>query len=169
MRICDFRPSPMRNHATSREVARSRILCKPVLHRRAFYACQRTPRRPKRTKAITPKAEIGKNADGGRQGLGRVRFLARLEAIRVAVKDGYPLRMIYEAQQRDGLEISYSQFARYVTQFVHAAGDATPIRRGKGTVAARGGDQVRPAKSAASTPPGFRYRPTQGDADDEIV
>jgi hypothetical protein len=159
----------MPKRALSREVARKRILCKPVLHERAFYASQRTPRPPKRTKAITPKAEIGKNADQGRQGLGRVRFLARLEAIRVAVGQGYPLRMIYEAQQRDGLGISYSQFARYVNQFVHAAGDATPARRGTGTVGARGGDQVRPPKSAVSAPPGFRYRPTQGDGDDEIV
>jgi len=98
-----------------------------------------------------------------------VRFLARLEAIREAVRQGYPMQMIYETQQREGLEISYSQFTRYVNQFVHATGDATPTRRGKGTAGERAGDQVGPAKSAVSAPPGFRYRPAQGDGDDEIV
>jgi hypothetical protein len=159
----------MRKHALSREVARKRIPCK-------LYAISvnSTPTsvhhaRRKRTKAITPKAEMGKSAHEGRQGLGRVRFLARLDTIREAVGKGYPLRMIYEEQQRNGLEISYSQFARYVNQFVHAAGDVTATRRNKGPGGERAGDQADRAKRPVGAPSGFRYRPAQGDGDDEIV
>ena len=160
MRISDFFLLPVRNHAFSRAVARKRILCKPVLHRRAFYAYQRTPGPQERTKAITPKAEIGKES---RQGLGRVRFLARLEPIRVAVGKGYPLRMIYE-EQRETLGISYSQFARYVKQFVHVAGEAVPSRREKGTASPRG-RHLAPATKERAGPVGFRYQPTKGDDD----
>ena len=123
--------------------------------------------RPERTKAITPKAEIGKNAHERRKGLGRVRFLARLEAIREAVRQGYPVQMIYETQQREGLGISYSQFTRYVNQFVHASGEVMPLRHQKGTTVARSGDQASPAKGVVNTPPGFRYQPVKGD--DELV
>ena len=94
-----------------------------------------------------------------------MRFLAQLEPICTAIRQGYPLRIIYE-ERRDGFGISYSQFIRYVKQFVHAAGEATPTRRGKGAIGARGGDQVPPAKGGAiSAPSGFRYRPTPGDDD----
>lgn len=119
--------------------------------------------RRKGPKAITPKAEIGKDGPESRQGLGRVRFLARLEPIRAAVGKGYPLRMIYE-EQRDSLGISYSQFARYVNQFVHAAGEAVPSRRGKGTASPRG-RHLAPATKERAGPVGFRYQPTKGDDD----
>jgi hypothetical protein len=106
-----------------------------------------------------------KNQPEARQGLGRVRFLARLDPIREAVARGYPLQVIYD-EQRVGLRISYSHFARYVRQFVYAADVPAPNRRSKGKVGARGGDLVPPAKGGAtSVPPGFRYRPTPGDDD----
>lgn len=121
-----------------------------------------------RNKKPTPRAdkEIAKS-ELPRRGLGRVRFVARLESIRAAVAQGYTLRMIYEAQL-DGLGIGYSQFVRYARQFVRRSAEATPNGQGKArTAASRVPDQAQAPKGALGAPSGFRYQP--GKADDELV
>lgn len=51
------------------------------------------------------------------RGQGRVAFLARVEDFRKMVEAGHPLLGIYESNAGD-LGISYSQFARYVAQYI---------------------------------------------------
>ena len=49
--------------------------------------------------------------------LGRIRFMAHLEKVRKYLEAGYSLIVAYEDLQ-PRLEMSYSQFARYVGQFI---------------------------------------------------
>jgi hypothetical protein len=49
--------------------------------------------------------------------LGRIRFMAHLEKVRKYLEAGYSLIVAYEELQ-SRLEMSYSQFARYVGQFI---------------------------------------------------
>ena len=51
------------------------------------------------------------------RGAGRVAFLARIEAIRQAIGEGYTLTAVYSDHEKH-LGISYSQFARYVSKFI---------------------------------------------------
>lgn len=51
------------------------------------------------------------------RGAGRVAFLARIEAIRKAISEGYTLTAVYSDHEKH-LGISYSQFARYVSKFI---------------------------------------------------
>jgi len=53
--------------------------------------------------------------------LGRVRFFAHLERVHKALEAGYSLIVVYE-ELHARLEMSYSQFARYVNQFITQAG-----------------------------------------------
>lgn len=53
-------------------------------------------------------------------GAGRVAFLARKAAIEKMIGEGYPLIFIYEKHSRE-LNISYSQFARYVRKFIRSS------------------------------------------------
>lgn len=51
------------------------------------------------------------------RGAGRIAFLARKEEIVKMIEEGYPLLRIY--QKHEGkLNISYGQFARYVSKFI---------------------------------------------------
>jgi hypothetical protein len=52
-----------------------------------------------------------------RTGMGRVAFKARLQDIQKDVDAGYPLTIIYE-KHKDGLGITYSQFARYAQRYI---------------------------------------------------
>jgi hypothetical protein len=52
-------------------------------------------------------------------GAGRVAFLARKAAIEKMIGEGYPLIFIYEKHSRE-LNISYSQFARYVRKYIRS-------------------------------------------------
>lgn len=54
---------------------------------------------------------------GTRKGAGRVAFLARKEQFRELLEAGHPQLAIYEEHGTD-LGISYSQFNRYIKQFL---------------------------------------------------
>jgi hypothetical protein len=84
------------------------------------------------------------------------------------MSQGYSLSMIYEAH-REGLGISFSQFARYAKRFVNPPQvQSKPVR--PVTIATRGSKPERiraPKKAAVIAPTGFMYQPTLWD--DDIV
>ncbi len=51
------------------------------------------------------------------RGAGRVAFLARQEGIKKMTEEGHPLLSIYQKYEGD-LNISYSQFVRYVGRYI---------------------------------------------------
>lgn len=109
-------PCPAAKEAPSRGVACRRILCNVVLYESSVYPV----RVHKRSEPLHQRWMQERPRQGSpsvRPGLGRVRFPPRLEEIRVAVEQGYPLRVIYEAQH-EAVAINYSPFVRYVAQFV---------------------------------------------------
>ncbi|NNM59268.1 MAG: hypothetical protein HKM04_05585 [Legionellales bacterium] len=54
---------------------------------------------------------------GTKRGLGRVTFLAKQGLISEAIEAGWPLTLIYE-KHAEKLNISYSQFSRYVARYI---------------------------------------------------
>ncbi len=109
------------------------------------------------------------------RGAGRVAFLARIEAIRKAISEGYTLTAVY-SDHATHLGISYSQFARYVSKFIShqeqrthrndhdqvtgQAGTVAPIGCDAGAGADPGAVPAvqpgQPAKPAAKPKPGQR-------------
>jgi len=61
--------------------------------------------------------EVPTSPSGVRHRVGRVRFFAARERIRADLEKGYSLIVIYERHRAD-LQFSYSQFSRYVAQFL---------------------------------------------------
>ncbi|MCC8940334.1 hypothetical protein H8A99_28715 [Bradyrhizobium sp. Arg68] len=82
-----------------------------------------------------------------RRGAGRVAFLARVEDFRKMVEAGHPLLGIYESNAGD-LGISYSQFARYVAQYIPRSPSHEPRQQPHQPVA-----QPAPATSVAPPAP----------------
>lgn len=127
------------------------------------------------------------------RGAGRVAFLARVDAIRKAISEGYTLTVVYNDHQKH-LGISYSQFARYVSKFISQdkrtprndhAQDTDPTRAagpiGAGGVAhgTAGDSAVQPGPAAQPAappkpkpkpgqPPGFTHDPLASDRRDLI-
>jgi hypothetical protein len=58
-----------------------------------------------------------RTSDRVKRKLGRVRFMAHLEKVRRLLQNGYSLIGAYDELQ-PRLDMSYSQFTRYVAQFV---------------------------------------------------
>jgi hypothetical protein len=61
------------------------------------------------------------------KGMGRVVFIAHLDAIRAELDAGWPIKAVFQ-KRADKLAISYAQFARYVDKIVrgNARGRAAP-------------------------------------------
>lgn len=105
----------------------------------------------------------GKKPQSG-PGAGRVAFIARLDKIQTAVREGHPLVTIYRQlggeDQKNGLGISYSQFARYVSKYVRSSQRHEPISTlpapdaGKHAPAATRGQHESPAPPGAGSKPG---------------
>jgi Family of unknown function (DUF5338) len=89
---------------------------------------------------------------------GRVRFFAIRDRVRAALDEGHSLIVIYE-QHQTGLKISYSQFARYVTQFLT---QPVPDHYPWGRTLKRRDDRNRPALDAngekTTGQPRFNFR-----------
>ena len=69
------------------------------------------------------------------RGGGRVAFLARKDEIRQRIDAGYPLFAIFKEHESE-MNISYSQFTRYVAKFIRSGPTenklAKPEPKGKG-------------------------------------
>lgn len=69
------------------------------------------------------------------RGGGRVAFLARKDGIRQMIDAGYPLFAIFKEHEKE-MNISYSQFTRYVTKFIRSNPtedkSAKPAQKSKG-------------------------------------
>lgn len=100
------------------------------------------------------------------RGAGRVGFLARRDEFAKLIEAGHPLRSIYNDHQ-DALDISYSQFTRYVTRYIRTVDDGS------------GGSRERPKGDATEdrpssrgdqgTPQPFQFDPTAGRNKDDLI
>ncbi len=111
------------------------------------------------------------------RGIGRVAFLAHLDAIRNGVEEGWPLTALYEKHQGE-LVITYSQFARYVARYITKAVHATPTQRiekphpstlpesaAKSRPLAEGAGAKATSPSASAEPARFVFDPNSPDRD----
>lgn len=87
------------------------------------------------------------------RGMGRAAFIAVLPTVEAELKEGLPLKVVFERHQAK-LGIGYKQFARYVQRLRQEGGIKTPL-----TVAPRSAPSepseapasARPAPSAGTT------------------
>jgi hypothetical protein len=77
------------------------------------------------------------------RGLGRVRFLVHVDAVRAQMEQGWPKTAIYE-KMADDLDMSYPQFLRYVREYIKRSDLKAK------TVLAERAEQRKPAPSAAA-------------------
>jgi len=128
-------------------------------------------------------------AKARRKGDGRVAFLAKVDLFRSLLEAGHPQRSIYD-DHAAALGISYSQFNRYVGQYLtqKESTDEHQKRTGTGEVSpspklAATGQQAAPA-SPQQTPPqpgdkpsgkpaakpgGFVHNATAGNDRDDLI
>jgi len=111
------------------------------------------------------------------KGMGRVRFLASLPAIRQDLADGFPLKAIYRRHQAR-LGMSYAQFTRYAAAALRAElAAASPLhsamrRRAGSSPAAPPASpttaRIQDAGHPPSPPGGFHHDPVTrpGEAED---
>jgi hypothetical protein len=113
------------------------------------------------------------------RGIGRVMFLAHLEAIQKGVDEGWPLTALYEKHKGE-LVITYSQFARYVSRYIRKAAHAKPAEtiqkrttptlpessaKSEQTREGAGGKATQPPPGNGAEQPRFEFDPKSPDRD----
>jgi hypothetical protein len=73
------------------------------------------------------KSKMRENQQQQWKGLCRVKFLARLPAIRAALQEGWTVKHVYD-QHAVGEAMSYRQFARYIARLPETEASLKPVR-----------------------------------------
>lgn len=118
---------------------------------------------------------MAKAPKGAVRGAGRVAFLARRDDIQKLLDAGHTLRAIYKMHGA-GLNISYSQFARYVSRYIRPpANVARPVPT---SVSAPPPPDIPPPEKEPEAPSpspakpkggGFSFDPNRGNNLDDLV
>jgi hypothetical protein len=99
------------------------------------------------------------------KGMGRVVFIAHLDAIKAEIDAGWPIKAVFQ-KRADKLAMSYAQFARYVAKIVrgNTRGRAKPPEQSP-SPAQQPPDPLPPHRSKADP---FRHSPVarEGEIDD---
>lgn len=119
-----------------------------------------------------------------RKGDGRVAFLAKKDLFRSLLEAGHPQRSIYDDHGAD-LGISYSQFNRYVTQYLTQKESTDEHQKESGTgghspapagsVGGTGGKPEGPGPVQQKPQPtgkpggGFKHNPSAGNDRDDLI
>lgn len=91
-------------------------------------------------------------------GAGRVAFLARKDAIKERIDAGRTVMSVYREYQKQ-VDISYSQFDRYVNKFIRSAPDGKPATEAPNI---KTGDK-KPINKPEQDRPGFKRTENRDD------
>ena len=108
-----------------------------------------------------------KNTKKRVKGAGRVGFLVKQDEFARMIEEGHPLRAIYNKHQ-DVLDISYSQFTRYVKRYIrtadHDTGRSDEHQKGQDAAA----DRARLTDNR-NTGDAFTFDPTAGHRKEDYI